>query len=136
MWFRVGYWVGLLIFGLISMAVHTGSVAAVFAIFPLAGGALLESMPNAPIWLEALVGVLLVAVFITGIVWGLNPTKGDGVMAYTPQKYLTSVVIIASVIILLMAGNGKVDMTEIEAHFSIFFISTMFPLMLFMRQRY
>lgn len=30
MWFRVGYWVGLLIFGLISMAVHTGSVNTQF----------------------------------------------------------------------------------------------------------
>lgn len=134
--FRLGYWVGMLLLGLISLVLHTGSVATAFVFFPLFGAELLENMPNAPIWLEAIVGVIVIGALIALMVWGLNPTRGGGLIAYTPQKYLTSVAILAFVMVLLMAGNGKVDMTEFEAYYSIFFASTMFPLMLFMRRKF
>lgn len=134
--FRVGHWVVLFIGCIACMVEQVGSIDTLLARARRAGELPLFGLIEVPFIVDILAILVVVALFIAFVAWALNPTKGEGVIGYTPRRYAVSVGVFASITLFLMVSKGKVDMAQFTPYFGIFAMSTIFPIIvLFSRGR-
>ena len=127
---RLGYWVVIFFGGLLCMVEQVGSTGAAAEIARHAGERPLFGVIEMPFVIDVLASLIVVALVIAVMAWGMNPTRGTGLIDYTPQRYVISAMIIALAIITAMISKGQVDMTEFTPYFMVFWMATMFPTIL------
>jgi hypothetical protein len=128
--FRVGHWVVLFIGCIACMVEQVGSIDRLLAGVRRAGESPLFGLVEVPFIVDVLAILVVVALFIAFVAWALNPTRGAGLIGYTPCRYAVSVAVFASIMLFGMVSKGKVDMAEFTPYFATFAISTIFPIML------
>ena len=126
--FRVVHWVVLLIGCIACMVEQVGSIDGLLAVARRAAESPLFGLIVVPFIVDVLAILVVVAVFIAFAAWGLNPTRGAGLIGYTPCRYAVSVAVFASIILFAMVSKGKVDMAEFTPYFGTFAFSTIFPI--------
>lgn len=112
------------------MVEQVGSIDRLLAGARRAGESPLFGLIEMPFIVDVLAILVVVALFIAFMAWALNPTRGAGLINYTPGRYAVSVVVFASIILFAMVSKGKVDMAEFTPYFGIFAMSTIFPIMI------
>ena len=127
---RLGYWVVIFFGGLLCMLEGTGSIGALVDFARYAGERPLFGVTEMPFVIDVLASLIVVALVIAVMAWGMNPTRGTGLIDYTPQRYVISAMIIAVAIIMALISKGQVDMTEFTPYFMVFWMATMFPTIL------
>ena len=128
--FRVGHWVVLFIGCIACMVEQVGSIDRLLKGARSAGESPLFGLIEMPFIVDVLAILVVVALFIAFMAWALNPTRGAGLINYTPGRYAVSVVVFASIILFAMVSKGKVDMAEFTPYFGTFAMSTIFPIMI------
>ena len=128
--FRLGHWIVLFIGCIACMVEQVGSIDRLLAGARRAGESPLFGLIEMPFIVDVLAILVVVALFIAVMAWALNPTRGAGLINYTPGRYAFSVVVFASIILFAMVSKGKVDMAEFTPYFGIFAMSTIFPIMI------
>ena len=128
--FRVGHWVVLFIGCIACMVEQVGSIDRLLKGARSAGESPLFGLIEMPFIVDVLAILVVVALFIAFMAWALNPTRGAGLINYSPRRYAVSVVVFASIILLAMVSKGKVDMAEFTPYFGTFAMSTIFPIMI------
>ena len=128
--YRVGHWVVLFIGCIACMVEQVGSIDRLLAGARRAGESPLFGLIKMPFLVDVLAILIVVALFIAFMAWALNPTRGAGLIGYTPGRYVVSVAVFASITFFAMVSKGKVDMAEFTPYFGIFAMSTIFPIMI------
>lgn len=128
--FRLGHWVVLFIGCIACMVQQVGSIDRLLAGARRAAESPLFGLIEMPFIVDVLAILVVIALFIAVMAWALNPTRGAGLIGYTPSRYAVSVAVFASIILFAMTSKGKVDMAQFSPYFGIFAMSSIFPIML------
>ena len=111
------------------MVEQVGSIDRLLAGARRAAESPLFGLIEMPFIVDVLAILVVIALFIAVMAWALNPTRGAGLIGYTPSRYAVSVAVFASIILFAMVSKGKVDMAEFTPYFGTFAFSTIFPIM-------
>ena len=76
------------------MVEQVGSIDRLLAGARRAGESPLFGLIEMPFIVDVLAILVVVALFIAFMAWALNPTRGAGVINYTPGRYAVSVVVL------------------------------------------
>ena len=128
--FRIGYSLSLVLGFFLSVVEQVGSIHLVRAQALKAAELPLFGLVEAPLVVDVIAILLVIALLTAFFAYAMNPTLGTGLIAYSPRRYVLCIILLMSVSLGGMFYKGIVDMTEFTPYYAAFGLSSFAALFL------